>query len=259
MSPDVLGRGEGMAVSGAVAVPVGAPAGLAESVGDLPAAVVRLVRGEAYLFDAVGSPIARRTVRSSGRAPAASRTGLRRGDGDGGDAGVAGLLAPAGHPSRDGARAAYAPVRPVTLGRDAGRLNWEGPHCGAAADSPSLRTRAVGRRPSAVVIAPEVVAKIYARRAARATYVQLENELHMSFVEVAAVWAAALAGANLASCKRPGFGLTRARTELITRPGDPCTSCRRGLRPHARPCALSGAAESMNPRVRRSRTYRPYS
>ncbi len=87
MSPDVPGRGEGMAaaaVSGAVAVPLGAPAGLAESVGDLPAAVVRLVRGEAYLFDAVGSPAARRTVRSSGRAPAASRTGLRRGDGDGG-------------------------------------------------------------------------------------------------------------------------------------------------------------------------------
>jgi hypothetical protein len=38
-----------------------------------------------------------------------------------------------------------------------------------------------------VIIAPEVVAKIYARRAAGATYLQLENELHMSFVEVAAV------------------------------------------------------------------------
>jgi hypothetical protein len=38
-----------------------------------------------------------------------------------------------------------------------------------------------------VVVAPEVVAKIYARRAAGATCVQRENELHMSFVEVAAV------------------------------------------------------------------------
>jgi len=46
-------------VPGAVAVPLGAPAGLAESAGELPAAVVRLVRGEAYLFDAVGSPFAR--------------------------------------------------------------------------------------------------------------------------------------------------------------------------------------------------------
>jgi hypothetical protein len=63
VSPDVRGGGEGgVAAAGALALPLGAPAGLAESVGDLPAAVVRLVRGEAYLFDAVGSPVARPPV-----------------------------------------------------------------------------------------------------------------------------------------------------------------------------------------------------
>jgi hypothetical protein len=61
MNPDVHRAEQGAAAgSGAAAVPaVGAPAGLAGSAGDLPAAVVRLIRREAYLFDAVGSPVAR--------------------------------------------------------------------------------------------------------------------------------------------------------------------------------------------------------
>jgi hypothetical protein len=43
------------------------------------------------------------------------------------------------------------------------------------------------RSPSRVVIAPEVAAKIRARRAGGATYVAIAHELHMTFAEVAAV------------------------------------------------------------------------
>ncbi len=76
-SPDVpCGDERTAAGSGAAAVPLNAPAGLAEPAGDCPGAAVSrgeggtaapdlppkvaaLIRREAYVFDAVGAPIAR--------------------------------------------------------------------------------------------------------------------------------------------------------------------------------------------------------